>query len=55
MALSTQAQGKLLDYEQYIDHQLGRARTRIKITDVVTSCLILAAAMLGVSALSANT
>ena len=48
MALSTQAQGKLLDYEQYIDHQLGRTRARIKITDVVTACLILVAAVLGV-------
>src|SRR5689334_2822733 len=46
MALSTQPQGKLLDYEQYIDHQLGRTRARIKITDVLTSSLILAAAAL---------
>ena len=47
MALSTQPQGKLLDYEQYIDHQLGRTRARIKITDVVTASLILVAAGLG--------
>ncbi len=48
MALSTQPQGKLLDYEQYIDHQLGRTRARIKITDVVTGSLILVAAALAV-------
>ena len=50
MTLGTQTQpyGKLLDYEQYIDHQLGRTRARIKITDVVTASLILVAAVLGV-------
>src|SRR4051812_50104423 len=48
MALSTQPQGKLLDYEQYIDHQLARTRARIKLTDVMTACLILIVAALGV-------
>jgi hypothetical protein len=47
MALSTQPQGKLLDYEQYIDHQLGRTRARIKLTDVLTASLILVVAALG--------
>ena len=48
MALGTQPYGKLLDYEQYIDHQLARTRARIKMTDVLTACLILVAAALGV-------
>jgi hypothetical protein len=47
MALSTQPHGKLLDFEQYIDHQLGRTRARIKLTDVVTASLILIAAAVG--------
>jgi hypothetical protein len=48
MALSAQPQGKLLNYEQYIDHQLGRTRARIKMTDVLTASLILVAVALGV-------
>src|SRR5512135_313748 len=47
MALSTQPHGKLLDFEQYIDHQLGRTRARIKLTDIVTASLILIAAAVG--------
>ena len=29
MASGTHVQGKLLDYEQYIDHQVRQARSRI--------------------------
>src|SRR5512135_451244 len=47
MALSTPSQGKLLDFEQYIEHQLGRTRARIKLTDIVTASLILIAAAVG--------
>src|SRR5947208_3465340 len=46
MALGTQPVGKLLDYEQYIEHQIHRTRARIKVTDVLTACLILATAAL---------
>ena len=35
MALGTQAQGKLLDYEQFIDHQLARTQAKIKTTDIL--------------------
>ena len=42
MALGTQPVGKLLDYEQYIDHQIERTRSRIKTTDLVTAALLLA-------------
>src|SRR3954447_9502110 len=48
MASSTQPYGKMLDYEQYIDHQLGRTRARIKMTDILTASLILVAAAVGV-------
>ncbi len=50
MTLGTQSQphGKLLDYEQFIDHQLNRTRARIKFTDIATACLILAAGFLAV-------
>ncbi len=50
MTVGTQAQpfGKLLDYEQFIDHQLERTRRRIKLTDVATACLILLVGFLGV-------
>src|SRR4051794_36584045 len=48
MALGTQPVGKLLDYEQYIEHQIARTRARIKMTDVLTACLVLATAVLGV-------
>jgi hypothetical protein len=48
MALGTQTQGKLLDFEQYIDHQLGQTRARIKMTDVLTAGMILVASALGV-------
>ncbi len=45
MTLGTQTQpyGKLLDYEQFIDHQLARTRARIKMTDIFTAILILVA------------
>ena len=36
-SLGTQAGGKLLDYEQFIDHQIGLTRARIKMTDVLIS------------------
>ncbi len=48
MALGTQPHGKLLDFEQYIDHQLGRTRARIKMTDILTASLVLVAAALGI-------
>ncbi len=35
----TQPQGKLLDYEQFIDHQLQRTRRRIKFTDIIDGVL----------------
>ena len=50
MTLGTQSQpqGKLLDYEQFIDHQLSRTRTRIKFIDVTTAGLILLLGFLGI-------
>jgi hypothetical protein len=50
MTVGTQAQpfGKMLDYEQFIDHQLQRTQRRIKLTDVATACLILLVGFLGV-------
>lgn len=50
MTLGTQAQphGKLLDYEQFIDHQLERTRARIKFTDIMTAGLTLLVGFLGV-------
>ena len=50
MTLGTQAQphGKLLDYEQFIDHQLNRTRARIKFTDIMTAGLMLLVGFLGV-------
>jgi hypothetical protein len=48
MTLGTQTQplGKLLDFEQFIDHQLQRTRKRIRLTDITTACLTLAGAFL---------
>ena len=50
MTLGTQAKpyGKLLDYEQFIDHQIQRTRTRIKLTDIITAGLTLVVAFLAV-------
>jgi hypothetical protein len=48
MALSAQPYGKVMDYEQYIDHQIGRTRARIRATDIATASLTLVAAILGV-------
>ena len=50
MTLGTQTQpyGKLLDYEQFIDHQLGRTRARIKFIDIMTAGLTLLVGFLGV-------
>src|SRR5271166_2710876 len=50
MTLGTrsQPQGKLLDYEQFIDHQLNRTRARIKFIDIATAGLMLLAGFLGV-------
>ena len=50
MTLGTQTQphGKLLDYEQFIDHQLQRTRRRIKFTDISTACLTLLVSFLAV-------
>ncbi len=49
MTVGTQSQsfGKLLDYEQFIDHQLQRTRRRIKLTDIATACLTLLVGFLG--------
>ncbi len=50
MSSGTQAKpyGKLLDYEQFIDHQIQRTRTRIKVTDIITASLTLLVAFLAV-------
>ncbi|MEO6810127.1 MAG: hypothetical protein ABI353_13520, partial [Isosphaeraceae bacterium] len=48
MALSTQPHGKVLNYEQFVDHQLRLTRARIKTTDVLTSTMVLVVAALGV-------
>ena len=50
MSSGTQAKpyGKLLDYEQFIDHQIQRTRARIKVTDTITACLTLLVGFLGV-------
>src|SRR5258708_24332036 len=45
MALSTQPQGKLLDYEQYIDHQLSRTRRDRKSTRLNSSHQIISYAV----------
>jgi hypothetical protein len=49
MTLGTQTQpyGKLLDYEQFIDHQLARTRARIKMTDILTALFILFVGLAG--------
>ena len=43
-----QPHGEMLDYEQYIDHQLRLTRSRIKMTDVLTASVALASAALAV-------
>src|SRR4051794_4091546 len=48
MTSSTLPYGKLLDYEQFIDHQLRRTRARIKITDFLTAGLLLLAVLITV-------
>ncbi len=48
LGTQTQPQGKLLDYEQFIDHQLQRTRKRIKFTDISTACLTLLVGFLAV-------
>ncbi|MFO0959178.1 MAG: hypothetical protein U0800_17400 [Isosphaeraceae bacterium] len=52
MAVGTQpempSQGELLDFEQFIDHQLRRTRTRIQSTDVLTAVVSLAAAFVAI-------
>ena len=41
-----QPHGEMLDYEQYIDHQLRLTRSRIKMTDVLTASVALISAVL---------
>ena len=51
MALGTQqppTHGKMLDYEQFIDHQLGRTQAKIKANDVLVATLTLMTATLAV-------
>ena len=50
MSSGTQAKayGKLLDYEQFIDHQIQRTRNRIKVTDIITAGLTMLVAFLAV-------
>src|SRR5262249_37289090 len=48
LGAQSQVRGKLLDYEQFIDHQLARTRARIKVTDVVTATFILLVGFLSV-------
>ena len=40
--------GKLLNYDQYIEHQIGLTRTRIRMTDILTALVVLSVAVLGV-------
>ncbi len=49
MALTAQPkpQGKLLDYEQFIDHQLNLTRAKIRMIDVLTALVTLSACVLG--------
>ena len=46
LGAQTKPHGKLLDYEQFIDHQLERTRTRIKLTDIMTASLTMLVAFL---------
>ncbi|MGE3819393.1 MAG: hypothetical protein AB7I30_08160, partial [Isosphaeraceae bacterium] len=48
MASGTHPAGKLLDFEQFIEHQIDRTRSKIKSTDVFTALLVLITAGLGV-------
>ena len=48
MASGTQTHGKMLDYEQFIDHQLSRTRAKIKATDILVAVLSLLTAVLSV-------
>ena len=48
MASGTQSHGKMLDYEQFIDHQLSRTRAKIKSTDILVAVLSLLTAVLSV-------
>src|SRR5438128_2519459 len=48
MALSARPYGKVLNYEQYIDHQLQLTRSKIKTIDVLTAALALFVTALGV-------
>ena len=46
MALGMQASGKVLDYDQFIEHQVDRTRKLIRTTDIATAALILTVALL---------
>ena len=46
--LESQPGGKLLEFEQYIDYQLDRTRSKIRMTDMVTSAIFLVAVALAV-------
>src|SRR5437870_509825 len=48
MALSAQPYGKVLNYEQYIDHQLRLTRSKIKWIDVMTAVMVVAVTTVGV-------
>ena len=52
---TTPARGKLLDYEQFIDHQLGLTQSQIKKTDVLTAVAIAAGDYLQFEVISAAT
>ncbi len=47
MAVGTRPTGKMLEYEQYIDHRLTQTRAKIKSTDVVTAVVTLITVALG--------
>ncbi|WP_169976516.1 DUF4175 family protein [Tautonia rosea] len=49
MALGTepQQQGRMLDYEQFVDHQLHLTRSRIRATEVFTALVVMITGILG--------
>ena len=48
MATGTQPHGKVLNYAEYVDHQLRLTRALIKRNDVLTSLTLLGVATLSV-------
>ncbi|WP_158633438.1 DUF4175 family protein, partial [Tautonia sociabilis] len=52
MALGTEPRpsqgGRMLDYEQFVDHQLHQTRSRIRATEVFTAVVVMATVVLGI-------